>query len=514
MPFNIDYTPIGTYYRLGYAGGLGQYRLAQQEMQQKQMMQERALQYNLISQGVAHENTIERMKISEEMQREAQSRQNDFKTQTAILANQWADKRHTDEMMMRHQEFLLNQEGASLNRSITESYRAGQIMDNIEQQKLRVAELEGQNWQYRNPQDLFDWEQKWKQAVSDHTIEGVAKAMYLADIMSARPMPTLPPPPPKRPTVEPIMDQEGNVIGHAMLEVGANGSERWVPVKGGEGGPGSKGTPGSPGSIARLGSSAYGQTWSSHLAMADAHIKQQFGDRFQGKSPMSEFGAAWDAITSNVDAYNDVMLQARNQIKEEAELAAKFKGTGEGAIMSPMPDLSPAAVMLRAKENVKSYIEGTRQENPLNVELDRIKTNTLQVAGVKESDIIPVILPPPDPKEFDMFRSGDAWHYNGWLTNPAQDKNQFNAAFLKHLQDNSDVYKGRVIGPIQTDNPGLVQRGGEFWSFYFDGKQLMPYAPQPPSERAPGQAGAKPQQTLQELQMANTSDEEVAMGWW
>lgn len=461
MPFEIDYTPLGSVFNLSYQAGLGQYRLAQQEMAQRQQMQQQALQANLNSQAIAHANNLEEMHLQEQMQNRAAMRQADIGVRLAQVQNdlqiKGENRRFANEQALQQAQFANEALWKGKEIQFKEQAELAQNMEKIRLFRQEEANLAAKGMQYdeKGQLDLNNWQTEWDditKKVQNKQISPLQGSYAYSALIGRKPLPKLPPPPSPQEQFEksvvedpvtgnrviPIYDENGNVKSYQNV-----GTMEGDLIGGGGGGGGAAG------GSTRATNKGAGNIWT----------------RFLRKANPANYQEAVSVMSKDVAAWKDLRNEAYERLLQERE--AKIQGMGKGGLNADaaaaatsggggVPDITEADITKRMHEILKSPFEFS--------DTKAIEFHDLykKIGGAEK--VAPVTTPIPNARgilygEKDEKMSGA--EFDAWLKS-----------------DTKNV--GKKFGP-------LIGNDGNLWDFVWDGEKLVQYEPSKAAPAAPGQ---------------------------
>lgn len=460
MPFEIDYTPLGSVFNLSYQAGLGQYRLAQQEMAQRQQMQQQALQANLNSQAIAHANNLEEMHLQEQMQNRAAMRQADIGVRLAQVQNdlqiKGENRKFANEMALQQAQFANEAIWKGKDIAFKEQQELAKNMEKLRIFRAEEAKLQARGMQYdeKGLADLNAWQAEWD-SIKGKNLNPLQASYAYGELIARKPLPKSPPPPSPQEQFEksivedpatgnrvvPIYDEKGNVKAYQNL--GTMEGDQF-------GGGGAGGSSAGGGTSTRAVNRGAGNIWT----------------RFLRKANPADYKEAVGAISKDVSAWNDLRNHAYARLEDERE--AKIKGMSKGTGTTTGPDGQPTIASTEVPEITEGDIT-KRMHDILKSAFDFNDTKAIEfndlykkIGGAEK--VAPVTTPIPNARgylygERDEKMSGA--EFDAWLKS-----------------DTKNV--GKKFGP-------LIGNDGNLWDFVWDGEKLVQYEPSKAAPAAPGQ---------------------------
>lgn len=456
MPFEIDYTPLGSVFNLSYQAGLGQYRLAQQEMAQRQALQERALQANLNSQAMAHANNLEEMHLQEQMQNRAAQRQLDLQVRLGQVQNDFQAKaenrKFAQEWALQQAQFANEAVWKQKDVDFKEQQELAANMEKVRLFRQEEMKLIAKGMQYdaKGQADLDAWQAEWDQ-VKTKNLNPVQQSFAYSELIGRKPLPKAPP----APTPQQMFDQE-------RIEDPATGA-RYFPIRDEngnvkslqplgtlEGDVGGGGAGGGGGASTRATNRGAGNIWT----------------RFMRKANPTDYKSAIQAISNDASAWNDLRNHATERLEEDrqAKIASLGKtlpgadGVGSALTGSSVPEISEADINKRMHDIVKSAFDFNDTKA---VEFHDLYK---KIGGADKISAKSITV----PNKKNMF---------GYETNQKMSLLEFHD-WLK--SDTTNI--GKKI-------TGLVGPDGTPWDYVWDGDKLWPYEQ---TKGNPAQAAGQP----------------------
>lgn len=196
MPFNIDYTPMGAVGTSAYLGGLGRYNLLQQQNAMRIAQQQANFQQQLYLHGVQQADSLQRMAIQDQFNRQHEARQAQAMREVEQLQQQGLNERNAAELLMRQQQ-------AVADRQSREEIEANRHMDSGNALLKVHQDQEAKGWTYSDPNALAAWQAEYDKLQNRDDLTPLVKSRQSYNMIVRRPVANVPP----KPNFEQMLDQ-------------------------------------------------------------------------------------------------------------------------------------------------------------------------------------------------------------------------------------------------------------------------------------------------------------------